>query len=69
MTRENSFVSLIAEKSPYESICSILGDNIVSRSTYEFRLRRFEDGDRKHSGASMKIKTDELQALLDADRD
>ena len=39
----------------YESICSILGNDIVSKSTRTFRFERFKDGDfdvsdRKHSG-------------------
>lgn len=52
-----------------ESICSVLGKNIVSKSTYEFWFRRFKDNDfdvsdRERSGTPQKVADDELQALL-----
>lgn len=52
------------------SICSILGDNIVSKSTCEFWFRRFKEGDfdvsdRERSEAPFKTEDNELQALLD----
>ena len=53
-----------------ESICSILGDNIVSKSTCEYWYKRFQKGDfdvsdRERAGAPVKVDDQELQALLD----
>ena len=53
-----------------ESICSVLGVNVVSKSTCEFWFRRFKEddfdvSDRERSGAPQKVTNNELQALLD----
>lgn len=52
------------------SICSILGENTVSKSTCEYWFRRFKAGDfevsdRERSGAPQKVEHEQLQALLD----
>lgn len=56
----------------YASICSVLGDEVVSKSTCEFWFRRFRAGnfdvnDHERSGATSKVKSADLQALLDTD--
>jgi len=56
----------------YTSICSILGDEVLSRSACEFWFRRFRAGnfdvnDPKRSGATSNVKSVDLQALLDTD--
>lgn len=43
-----------------ESICSVLGDNVVSKSTCEFWYKRFKDG-------AVKVNDEELIVLLDED--
>ncbi|EGI61318.1 Mariner Mos1 transposase [Acromyrmex echinatior] len=48
-----------------ESICSVLGVNVVSKSTCEFRFRRFKEddfdvSDREHSGVPQKVTNNEL---------
>lgn len=53
-----------------ESICSVLGDNIVSKSTCEYWYKRFKEGDfdvsdRERTGPPVKVDDQELQALLD----
>ena len=53
-----------------ESICSVLGDNIVTKSTCEYWYKRFQEGDfdvsdRERFGAPVKVDDQELQALLD----
>ncbi|EGI60167.1 Mariner Mos1 transposase [Acromyrmex echinatior] len=53
-----------------ESICSVLGINVVSKSTCEFWFGRFKENDfdvsdRERSSAPQKVTSNELQALLD----
>ena len=53
-----------------ESICFVLGVNVVSKSTCKFWFRRFKEddfdvSDRERSGAPQKVTNNELQALLD----
>jgi histone-lysine N-methyltransferase SETMAR len=55
-----------------ESICSILGENVmyVSKSTCEFWFRRFKANDfdvndKERSGAPQKVTDNKLQTLLD----
>ena len=48
-----------------ESICSVLGVNVVSKSTCEFWFRRFKEddfdvSDREHSGVPQKVTNNEL---------
>lgn len=54
----------------YASICSVLGDDVVSKSTCEYWFRRFRSGifdvnDQERMGAPSKVKSADLQALLD----
>ena len=53
-----------------ESICSVLWDNIVSKSTCEYCYKRFQEGDFdvsdcERAGAPVKVDDQELQALFD----
>ena len=53
-----------------ESICSILGENIVSESTCKYWFRRFKNNnfdvsDKERSGCPRKVMDEEIQALLD----
>ena len=59
-------------RKPCESICSVLEDDIVSKSTCEYWYKRFREddfdvNDHERSGAPLKVNDEELQTLLDKD--
>ena len=65
-------LNFISKNPLHNRICSVLGVEVLSKSTCEYWFRRFLAGnfvvnDLKYSWATSKVKFVDLQALLDTD--